>query len=82
MRVGEIKIGLFHAQSARKLKSIEQTLASPVFSDDKRIEVEPYQAATCVFICFLFVLNKLGKNFFFKEKSLEINSLSRDWGRI
>ena len=45
MRVGEIKIGLFHAQSARKLKSIEQTFVSPVFGDDKRIEVEPYQAS-------------------------------------
>jgi hypothetical protein len=80
MRVGEIKIGLFHAQSTVK----EQTFVSPVFSDDKRIKVEPYQATQPVFsfVFFLHVLHKLGQNFFFKEKSLEINSLSRDWGRI
>jgi hypothetical protein len=58
---------LFHAQSTVK----EQTFVSPVFSDDKRIEVEPYQAAsTCVFICFPFVLNKLGHSFLGKANNI------------
>jgi hypothetical protein len=66
----EIKIGLFHAQSARKLKSTEQTFVSPVFSDDKRIEVEPYQAAQPVFsFVFFLCLISLDRISFLKKKA-------------
>ena len=65
-----VKVSLFHAQNARKIKKIEQIFVSPVFSGEKRIEVQPYQAAKCVFIRFIFVLHKLGQKNFLKRKKL------------